>query len=436
MKKKEFILILLIGIISFFTHIVFWTHPQEFVFDEVFFARFAQDYTQGTYFFDQHPPLGKLLLGGMSKIIGVEPYKAQFVIGERFGEPDVAVLRLLPIWAGILLPLVIYGICRQLKFSLMVSFFAAMLVVFENSIIVQSRFVLIDAFLLLFGFASLYFYLLSRSKHSLKLFAASIILATGALSIKWTGATFLFLILVLEVYKALPVWRQGRFWIKRALFVVVIPAIVYVGLFAIHFALLPNPGSGDPFMTQDFRNKSFIGKFTELNHEMLAANQRLTEEHSYGSEWYTWPIMSRPIYYWYKDLQTKESRIYLLGNPLVYWLGSLGVVMLSLFCLFWYKKFNHHKAAYILLLGYLINFLPFAMIGRVMFLYHYQISLIFSVLCCAYLFNLWNWKYRRYVLAGILFAVYACFLFFAPLTYGLPLTKPEYEQRLWFQSWL
>nr|MDQ3014400.1 phospholipid carrier-dependent glycosyltransferase [bacterium] len=204
MKKKEFILILLISIISFFTHIVFWSHPQEFVFDEVFFARFAQDYTQGSYFFDQHPPLGKLMLAGMSKIIGIEPYQAEFVIGERFVEPDVAVLRLLPIWAGILLPLVIYGVSRQLKLSLMVSFFAAMLVVFENSIIVQSRFILLDAFLLLFGFSSLYFYLVSRSKHSLKLFAVSIILAAGALSIKWTGATFLFLIFVIEAYKALP----------------------------------------------------------------------------------------------------------------------------------------------------------------------------------------------------------------------------------------
>ena len=49
------------------------TYPHAIVFDEVYFRETALRYLEGSYFFDLHPPLGKLLLAGWAKLFGV-PY--------------------------------------------------------------------------------------------------------------------------------------------------------------------------------------------------------------------------------------------------------------------------------------------------------------------------------------------------------------------------
>ena len=122
-------------------------------------------------------------------------------------------------------------------------------------------------------------------------------------SVKWTGATFLLIILILEI-KRLPAGKAG--W-KNLLILAVVPFAIYFSLFALHFALLKNPGPGDAFMKQDFQQKPLMAKFLELNAEMYRSNARLTATHPYSTlppagyqklDWYTWPLMMRPIYYW------------------------------------------------------------------------------------------------------------------------------------------
>ena len=48
--------------------------PASVVFDEVYFKAFAGNYLTGAYFFDIHPPVGKLLLAGWHKD-GEHPWK-------------------------------------------------------------------------------------------------------------------------------------------------------------------------------------------------------------------------------------------------------------------------------------------------------------------------------------------------------------------------
>ena len=57
--------------------------PREVVFDEVHFGKFVSSYITGRYYFDIHPPLGKLLIAAAawySGYDGRQPF-------ERIGEP-------------------------------------------------------------------------------------------------------------------------------------------------------------------------------------------------------------------------------------------------------------------------------------------------------------------------------------------------------------
>jgi dolichyl-phosphate-mannose--protein O-mannosyl transferase len=80
-----------------------------------------------------------------------------------------------------------------------------------------------------------------------------------------------------------------------------------------------------------------------------------------------------------------------------------------------------------------INLLPFVGISRVMFLYHYFTALIWAILMLAYLVD--QSKHTRTAVMSISVAALALFIFFAPLSYGLPLTDASYSARVWFSSW-
>jgi dolichyl-phosphate-mannose-protein mannosyltransferase len=64
------VLFLVLGII---TRYAFIEVPAAVVFDEHHFGRFTNQYTRGTYFFDIHPPLGKLVFYLTATLIGYDP---------------------------------------------------------------------------------------------------------------------------------------------------------------------------------------------------------------------------------------------------------------------------------------------------------------------------------------------------------------------------
>lgn len=69
--------------------------PHQVVFDEVHFGGFASHYLKGTYFFDVHPPLGKLIIAGIGHVYG---YKGTFAfkdIGDSYDDdPTVPFVQL------------------------------------------------------------------------------------------------------------------------------------------------------------------------------------------------------------------------------------------------------------------------------------------------------------------------------------------------------
>jgi dolichyl-phosphate-mannose-protein mannosyltransferase len=436
----------------------FWDifHPNAVVFDEVYFKAFAAHYQDGHYYFDIHPPLGKLLLAGWAWVMHI-PASAM-LNGTAVG------LRLLPALAGALLVPLMWGTLRRLGASRPFAFLGALAVLLDNAILVESRFILMDSMLVLFGLSAIYFYLVARDNHTRWhwfWFTLAAIGAGASVSIKWTGLNAIAIVALVWLWD-----QRGRAatWTKRLTelaILILVPAIIYLSTFWVHFHLLPRSGDGDAFMSTQFQatlqdsslydphiHLSFWDKFTQLNAEMYRANQTLTATHPYGSHWYTWPLEQRPIYYWEGDVQSngRQGNIYLLGNPLVWW-GIWIALFLGLSYL-WVsgRKLRPATVSALALAGaaYFINLLPFTGVARVMFLYHYFFSWFFSLI---FVIMLWNDLARdknnralvsrrdQLVFGGVIALIVLGFIYFSPLTYGLPLSPQGLMQHMWLHSW-
>ena len=127
--RKQLLVLVLIGIA---THFVFFGYPHQTVFDEVHFGKFVSGYYTQEYYFDIHPPLGKLLIAGFGKLFDFHPEYSFAQIGDKFADHKYMALRFLPSLAGTLLAPVIFLLALELEFSLLTAATVAFFVVMEN----------------------------------------------------------------------------------------------------------------------------------------------------------------------------------------------------------------------------------------------------------------------------------------------------------------
>lgn len=448
----------LIGLIvaAFATRIWALFNPVAVVFDEVYFKAFAGHYLDGRYFFDIHPPLGKLLLAGFAAVTGQS--------ANALLDTAAVSLRLLPVAAGIMLVPLVWGILRRLGASRPFAFLGGLLILADNAILVESRFILMDSMLLLAGLGALYLYLVARasSNHHRWLWLSLAALSAGAaLSIKWTGLSALAIIGLAWIGDQ--IGRRAS-WLRRLgelALLGLLPALIYLGSFWIHFQLLPKSGDGDAFMTPAFQatlrggayydpqaRLSFWDKFVQLNTEMYQANQTLTATHPYSSRWYSWPLEIRPVYYWQGPTlpDSRQGNIYLLGNPIIWWGVWLAILLGLSYAWLVRRRLRTLTIAGLSLaaLAYAINLIPFMAVPRVMFLYHYFFSFVFSLIFAILLWNDLTTDAKSHQLAtpghrrlygAVVAAIVLGFLYFAPLSYGTPLSPQGLQAHIWLPSW-
>ena len=442
--KMRWPLILLI-VLAVSTRFWYLSSPPEVVFDEVHFGKFVSGYFNGEYFFDIHPPAGKLLIAGFSKLVGFKPQPGFHRIGEPYDARDLLILRFLPALFGVFLILMAYLVIIEFGFSEKAALFGASLMTLDNAFLVQSKFILMDSTLLFFGVLALYFSLRAGTK-SFFLYGLSGVFAGLAAGVKFTGLSFTAVIFLGMLVELVKTRRLKKFLFGFAIFTAA-AAIVYIGLFYLHFALLPHSGPGDAFMSRDFQRglvgnaaylstesrMKFVDKFFELNKEMYRASSGLTATHPDGSIWSEWPRGRKPIFYWTKKVGEKNASIYLMGNPVIWWL-ALTAVAATLLLIFSKKARAYmHGAIFLLPFGYFINLLPFMFIKRVAFLYHYMPSMVFGILILAAVADFFFFAARgkqtllkNMIPASMLALSIIAFIFLMPISYGF--ISPWQEQ--------
>ena len=141
-----------------------------------------------------------------------------------------------------------------------------------------------------------------------------------------------------------------------------------------------------------------------------------------------------------------QGNIYLLGNPIVWW--GVWVAILCGASFAWVQGVRLRPATIAALAiaasAYFINLLPFVGVTRVMFLYHYFFSFIFSLIFAIMLWNdlstdqhgaqLKKPTHRR-VYAAVLALIAIGFMYFIPITYGTAMSPAALQAHMWLKSW-
>ena len=239
------------------------------------FGGFASKYIKGKFFMDVHPPLAKMLIALVGWLAGFDGEFDFKDIGKDYLEPKVPYvsMRLLPALMGVatiptmFLTLKAYG-CRTATAAM-----GAALLIFENSLVTQSRLILLDSPLIIAtAFTALAFTCFTNQHEqgpsrafdaTWWFWLATTGLGLGAtVSIKWVG---LFTIAWIGSLTIIQLWVllgdtktvTPRLWFKhffaRVFCLIIIPIAFYVAMFGIHLTCLVNPGDGDGFMSSEFQ---------------------------------------------------------------------------------------------------------------------------------------------------------------------------------------
>lgn len=117
----DYFFVILFLVLGLYSRLVMLEHPNSVVFDEQHFGSFTNSYLSGKYFFDIHPPLGKLIFYVTSLWCGYNgEYRFQ-TQGEVYTNGHYITLRAVPaIFGGLLIPL-IYLTARQMRLSASIS---------------------------------------------------------------------------------------------------------------------------------------------------------------------------------------------------------------------------------------------------------------------------------------------------------------------------
>ncbi|MEN8762480.1 MAG: phospholipid carrier-dependent glycosyltransferase [Thiogranum sp.] len=411
------------------------SYPDSVVFDEIHFGSFASAYCcNHEYFFDPHPPHAKLLIAGVARLLGYRGGLAFEHIGQSYGDISAVPLRLAPALAGTLLPLVIFLLLRQLGASPAAAFFGGLLLVFDNAFVTHTRIISLDSILLVATFGALALYLGAERAQTARRCAILSFLSGCAIGMavgtKFTGLAIAGLIGLCLLLQLRPgVGSRGIVQtLQRAGWLGAGAVLVYVVGWVLHFSLLTESGPGDIWGVP---SGNLTTDIVEIHGKMFSAHVNLSEPHPYSSPWWSWPLMVRPIYFW--NSATSAAKIYAIGNPLVWWGGTLLflVVLVNLVL----SRVTHPTVQpapererprfWLPIVGFVASYAPLADVPRVLFMYHYFTPLIFSLILVVLWLDYMGWmltnglRHQRASYYIVIAVLVSGFVSISPLTYGL-----------------
>jgi dolichyl-phosphate-mannose-protein mannosyltransferase len=413
-------------------------YRENTYFDEIYFVRSAEQYLNNQIPYEwTHPPLGKLLQAAGIALFGFSPFGWR-IMGVVFATLMIAL---------------IYFLGKELVGTWIGGFSAAFLLTFDFMHFTMGRMGTADTYVVFFNLASqlCYFIYLKNVikdgwKTSLLPLALSFVFFALGFSSKWlvlygfAGELLLLLALRLnDVRKAAGKFSEKLYvFVDRPYLQVLILILVAVGIYFLTY--VPDMIAGRSLLN-----------VVELQSSMYIYHSTLTATHPFSSPWYSWPLLFDPanaavhVPVWLESANNLapngfNSSIVLMGNPAVWWVGFASIIALTVFILSKVRKDFHlkdHLPETFLVVVFFFQWVPYILISRVVFIYHFYINVPIIILASAFIISrYWNKNYVKLLAAIYFAAVVALFILFLPVTTGIP-TDPSTIQSLhWSGTWV
>lgn len=405
-------------------------------FDELYHGRTAYEHLNGIDPYENsHPPLGKIFIMLGIAVFGMNAFGWR-IAGTLF---------------GIVMVPIMYAFGKRLFKKSEYALLAAGLFAFDFMHFTQTRIATIDVYGVFFIILMYYFmyryycmnFYVDGLKNTLKPLAwAGVCFGLGAAS-KWiciyagAGLAVIFFTSLFKRYdEYISLKDDNREGAKVAcfpryavitllwccLFYILVPVIIYIASYIPYMLCEKGYGLKDVWGYQEF---------------MFTYHSGLTATHPYQSAWWQWPINARPVWYYisYDVPAGYTSTISAFGNPAVWWVCSLGAIV---FIVRWLLgKINKEGGMFVLLIGIAANYLPWVLVPRCTFAYHYFATVPFIILATVYLVRELDEKKPQLSCAKWVWlgAAVVLFALFYPVISGSVVNKALVKALEWLPGW-
>ncbi len=400
-------------------------------FDEIYYVRSAEQYLNLQVPYEwTHPPLGKLIIAYGISVFGFNP----------FGWRIMGV-----IFATLMIPL-IYGLGKKLHGTWIGGFASAFLLAFDCMHFTMARISTVDTYVVFFSLASQLFFLIYLKKvlkdgwktPVLPLFLAVLFFALG-FSTKWfvlygfAGQLVLLAALRLKEVSKLKKGLADKVYAFTDRPFAVVLGFLLLSVLVYFLTYIPDMIAG----------RTLAGVIS-LQGSMYNYHATLTATHPFSSPWWTWPLMLKPLWLYVSYLPNNvTSTITLMGNPLVWWVGFACLIGISVFALVKIvasagKRLiqNVGLPAVFIITFFFFQWIPYMLISRVTFIYHFYLNVPFLSLATAYFISkYWSSKWPKLAALAYFAGVVALFALFYPVISGAPASNAFIDSLKWLNGW-
>ncbi len=413
------------------------TVPEEpsyyngMIFDEIYHARTAYENLHNMSIYEwTHPPLGKLIIAVGVSIFGMNPFGWR-IMGTLFG---ALMLPALYIFAKRIFKRTDYALLAMGLFALDTMHFT------------QTRIATIDVFAVFF-IILMYFFMYeylrldalddSNYKKSIRSLALSGLFFGLGVSTKWiccyAGVGLAVLLFGNLVWRGISCARskdqevRGRlqyFRVRTAttlalclLFFVLIPGIIYFVSYTPYYRYQAS-------IRDSYGLKDCLDTLMDNQRDMFNYHSGLPSTHMCQSTWYQWPFTCKSVWFYVSETNSGLlSNISSTGNPGVWWLATIAV--LCLLTATATKKLKPNMSLFMLLIGILANYLPWVLVPRCVFQYHFFATVPFLILAgLYYLYDLEKRYPKAVKLKWVWLGIAAVFfILMYPAISGMPTSK-------------
>ncbi len=419
-------------------------------FDEIYHARTGYELLHGETVYEwTHPPLGKLLMSLSIAVFGMTPF------GWRFAGAFIGVL---------MLP-ALYLLALQLTHKRSVATVSMLAFALDLMHYTQTRIATIDSFPVFFiilSYLCMVRYMQTNVlvtsdpkrlrvcdraylKTLIPLCLSGIFMGLSIAS-KWigmysaVGLAVLFFITIYRQFRAsnvacgfaleeekledvVCIRIAQKLTLKRilltcafcVLFFFVIPALIYCLCYIPVFA-----SRGSMSLLEFFKELILEQKRIFDYH----STPGLGMDHPFQSPWWQWPFILKPMWFAQDKFEPAgyASTIMCMGNPWVFYIGAVAMAAVIVAFVLKYVRLRDRVSLRegdgdlslaVIVIGFLAQYLPWVLVPRSMYIYHYFASVPFIILATAWLIDRIPARFKRMRLSVIIGYLVGAAVFFA-----------------------